>query len=330
MKERLSAVMVLIGTFIGAGFASGQEVLQYFGVFGKFAIFGVAISCFLMGIFIYSVADNIMCMGEKEYLNSLCSHKWMKIMLNCYMLLMFSTMITAFGESVEQVWNIPKIYGVVLIDVLTCLILYFGAQGLIRFNSLVTPLIIGGIVFSFFVCNCTEVFEYNNFISSAVVYTSYNVISMPFVITGLNNMLKTKKDNIICSGIFGLVVFGLSLCMLNILKNADASVSIPLLSAVDGKYALVVVAILALSMITTAVSNGYGFEENIFLNKKITILFLGVFGIVFSAFDFSFIVGSLYRFFGIMGIYILIKNFYIFAKNREKPRKIKKTFNNRF
>ena len=40
MKNVINAVMVLTGTFIGAGFASGKEIWQYFGVFGDFGMVG--------------------------------------------------------------------------------------------------------------------------------------------------------------------------------------------------------------------------------------------------------------------------------------------------
>lgn len=324
MKKTFVAVMVLTGTFIGAGFASGQEIMQYFGIFGNLAICGIVISCILMGIFVYCVADNIMWMGEREYVKTLCNHKWIKTVLNCYMLIMLSAMITAFGESLEQLWSIPKIYGVLAIDIATCMVLYFGAEGVIRLNSIVTPLIMAGIVFSLFVCRYNEVMSYNNFVSSAVAYTSYNVISMPFVMAGLGNAFKRKRDNAFCSVIFGSVIFALAFCMLMILKCADTGVSIPLLSAVDEKYSVAIIFILALSMITTAVSNGYGFVQNIRINKNLVILFLCLFGAAFSMLDFCYIVGNMYRMFGFVGIYIIIKNFYIFMKNREKMQKTEK------
>ncbi len=328
MKKTFVVSMVLTGAFIGAGFASGQELLQYFGIFGKYAIFGVSISCVLLSFFVYCVADNIVWMGEKEYINELCSCKWMNSALECYMLLIFSAMITAFGETLEQIWNFPKMYGVVIIDLVTCVILCFGAKGIINFNSIVTPLIIVGIVFSFFVSNSKEVFLNNNFVTSAIVYTSYNIVSTPFVLVEFKDTMKTAKSKIMCSVMFGGIIFILAVCMLGVLKNADANVAVPLLSVVDGKYTVAIVVVLALSMVTTAVSNGYGFVENISINKNITILFLGIFGVVFSILDFSYIVGNLYSLFGFLGFYIIMKNFYIFIKNREKPQKTEKIINN--
>ncbi len=323
MKKVVSAAMVLTGTFIGAGFASGQEILQYFGTFGKFGIAGVAISCILLGVFTYCTGENIVCLGEKSYVEQMCKFKWVNWLLNCYMLIIFCTMITAFGESLNQVFGFPKIYGVILIDAVTIIILYLGADGVIKLNTIVTPLIIMGIVFALFSNNTVSVFSYNNFVTSAVIYTSYNVISMPFVMVGMKNMFLNKKNTIYCSAIFGGTIFALALCILKLLKLADVTASIPLLNTVSKNYAYVFICVLAMSMLTTAVSNGYGFVNAVSLNKKISLSFLGIFAVLFSLFSFSFIVRYLYSFFGYMGLYILSINFYIFIKNREKPRKLK-------
>ena len=328
MKNVISAAMVLIGTFIGAGFASGQEIMQYFGVFGKLGAFGIAISCMLLGAFTYCTADNIICLGEKAYIEKICKYKWVNLLFNCYMLLIFCTMITAFGESLNQAFGFPKIYGVIFIDAVTIIILYFDAEGLIKLNSAVTPLIILGIVFVYCVKNTTEVFSYNNFVTSGIIYKSYNVIYMPFVMVGMKNILSSRKNIMLCTAVFCGTIFAVALCILSILKGVDTTSAIPLLNAVAKDYTLIFIFVLAMAMLTTAVSNGYGFINAVVINKRLSLTFLFVFSLLFSLFSFGFIVRYLYSFFGYMGIYILLTNFHIFLKNREKPRKIKIKCNN--
>lgn len=46
-----------IGTIIGAGFASGQEVLQFFGHFGLWGIIGLAIAAILFAMFGYAMLE---------------------------------------------------------------------------------------------------------------------------------------------------------------------------------------------------------------------------------------------------------------------------------
>ena len=43
----ISIGFMFIGAVMGAGFASGREAWQYFGIFGEQAYFGVAIEAFL-------------------------------------------------------------------------------------------------------------------------------------------------------------------------------------------------------------------------------------------------------------------------------------------
>ena len=323
MKNTVNVVMVLTGTFIGAGFASGKEIWQYFGIFGKFGVWGIIISCILLSAFAYCTACNIVALGCNDYTKELCKFKWVNWMLNAYMVLMLCTMITAFGESLEQTFGLPKLYGVLLMDTVTMIILYFGAKGLVKLSVVVTPLIIAGIVFAFFANNIKEVFSYNNFVTSSVVYTSYNVISLPFVMLGMKKSLSDKKQMLWSSALFGVVICTLALCVLNLLKASDIYTPIPLLSSVSGNFDYLFIIVLALSMLTTAVSNGYAFVNGVSLTKNGAIVFLGFFALVFSFFSFNFIIKYLYSLFGYMGLYIFLKNFYIFLKNREKTRKMK-------
>ena len=55
MKNILNVVFVIIGTLIGAGFASGQEINLFFFSNGEHGIYGIIISSLLMGIIIFII-----------------------------------------------------------------------------------------------------------------------------------------------------------------------------------------------------------------------------------------------------------------------------------
>ena len=55
MKKILKAVFVIIGTLIGAGFASGQEIYIFFYQYGVNGILGIIISRLLLGFVTYKV-----------------------------------------------------------------------------------------------------------------------------------------------------------------------------------------------------------------------------------------------------------------------------------
>ena len=53
MKNIFKVVFVIIGTLIGAGFASGQEMYLFFFSYGIEGLIGIVVSCILMGLIIY-------------------------------------------------------------------------------------------------------------------------------------------------------------------------------------------------------------------------------------------------------------------------------------
>ena len=55
MKKVFKAVFVIIGTLVGAGFASGQEIYLFFYQYGMNGVLGIIISSLLIGIVIYKV-----------------------------------------------------------------------------------------------------------------------------------------------------------------------------------------------------------------------------------------------------------------------------------
>ena len=55
LKNVLTISMVIIGSIIGAGFASGQEINSFFYKYGIIGILGIIISIFLISLIIYKV-----------------------------------------------------------------------------------------------------------------------------------------------------------------------------------------------------------------------------------------------------------------------------------
>ena len=65
--ESLKVSFVIIGTIIGAGFASGQEIYTFFNVYGLKGLLGIFISCMLIGIVIYKTLKISMRLKQEEY-----------------------------------------------------------------------------------------------------------------------------------------------------------------------------------------------------------------------------------------------------------------------
>ncbi len=152
--EILKVVFVIIGTLIGAGFASGQEIYLFFFSFGLKGIFGIAVSSILIGIIIYKtfkiIKRNDM-KNYKEFLDCLIKNEKIKeivnIVVNVFILASFYIMIAGFGAYLEQEFNFNSIIGSSILA-LICLILFkTNVKGFVKINEILIPILIFTIVF---------------------------------------------------------------------------------------------------------------------------------------------------------------------------------------
>ena len=67
MKNIFKITFVIIGTLIGAGFASGQEMHIFFFSYGTNGLWGLLISSILMGIIIYKTLKMVDKYGISNY-----------------------------------------------------------------------------------------------------------------------------------------------------------------------------------------------------------------------------------------------------------------------
>ncbi len=119
MKSVLKVVFVIIGTIIGAGFASGQEMYVFFFSFGKEGFFGILISSILMGGVIYQalkILNKYQIKNYKEFLEILLSKNKnsrikniINLLVNIFILVTFFIMIAGFGAYFEQEFSINSL-----------------------------------------------------------------------------------------------------------------------------------------------------------------------------------------------------------------------------
>jgi len=150
----LKVIFVIIGTLIGAGFASGQEVYVFFFSFGIEGLLGIVISSILIGLTIYKTLkivhkNNIG--NYKDFLDKLIKNRKIKeilnMIINIFILVSFYIMIAGFGAYLEQEFNFNSIIGSSILA-LICLILFkTNVKGFVKINEILIPILIFTIVF---------------------------------------------------------------------------------------------------------------------------------------------------------------------------------------
>lgn len=212
MSNIFKVVFVIIGTMIGAGFASGQEMYLFFFSYGLEGIIGIVISSFIMGFTIYKTLKIVNKYGVKNYKEFLeilipKSEKIksiINIIVNIFILITFFIMIAGFGAYFEQELGINSLIGSAILALASFIVFMTSVKGVVKANELLVPILIGFLVIvgiinlkSISFINIKDYIIRTNqssFILSSILYSSYNSILLIPVLITLKNYLKDKKQ----------------------------------------------------------------------------------------------------------------------------------------
>lgn len=338
MKNILKISFVIIGTLIGAGFASGREIYLFFAQYGTYGKIGIVLTGIITGFIIYRVLKIIKTYEINNYNKLLQRINWkytkinkiINIIVNAFLLISFYIMIAGFGAYIEQTYSIP-IYISSTIFVIICYIIFKKSiQGVIKANEILVPFLVLLIIY-LGTKNIPYMFKQNDgvmltskqsaWIISSILYASYNSIILIPVLTSLRNYIDSKKSIIKISIISSIIIIVLAFVIYGLLLRGEFFISeleMPLIEITMqfGKifkhiYGFVIIA----SIFTSAISAGYSFLGNTCKSKKeynIVLLIMCVTGILISNIGFSNLVEILYPIFGVLG---LIQIFLILKKN---------------
>ena len=144
----LEVATVFTGSFLGAGFLSGQELLQFFGVFGGYGIAGMVLAIAAFVLFSLLVLDIARKTGRTEFDRVILQPElpWLRAFLSgIFLFFLFDVMVAMIagaGALLEQVFGLPAIAGNGLITVLVLAVALAGAAGLLASFNIVVPLLV--------------------------------------------------------------------------------------------------------------------------------------------------------------------------------------------
>ena len=334
MKNVLKVVFVIIGTLIGAGFASGQEVYLFFFSYGMKGLIGILISSIIIGVVIYStfnILNKYKINTYKDFLNILIpKNTKLKIIanfiINIFILITFFIMIAGFGAYFEQEIGINRLVGSLISAIITFIVFMTSIKGVVKVNELIVPILIGFIfiigiisIKNIHILNLENYVirtNYTNFALSAVLYSSYNSILLIPVLITLNNYVKNKKQIFYISFISAIVTILLSVIIFLLLVRVDVDISkleMPVVYVVSNMFKILryIYGVIILgSIFTTAISLGVSFLQNTAKNKKgytqISII-MCITSVIISKFGFSNLVSLLYPIFGYLGLIQILR-----------------------
>ncbi len=348
-KKQLSVFTIAAtytGTVVGAGFASGQEVLQFFGYFGLRGILGLVLTTVLLAFFGYLILD----LGRKLQANShlpvvrYAGGKWAGTAVDWIItLFLFGSLVTmsaGAGAIFKEQLGLPFWLGSLVMIVISLVTVLTGIAGVVTSISFVVPLLLVAV---FAITLYTLTADYSALASAlrtyfnpgkapapfwpltALLYASYNLVLSAAILAPLGNMSgprQIKAGALLGGAGLGVGAAAIDLVLLTHINRA-ANFEIPMLyvaGTISPLARTVYTLILLAEIYTTAVSSLYGFATRLAGPARARYRWItptaGAVAFILAQFGFSNLVGTLFPAVGFAGLILLGSLFYGFVKDR--------------
>lgn len=321
--------IVWIGTMIGAGFASGKEILQFFGPPSEKGGTAIVFATFLLIL----ICRRILTIGYNNGAETLDDYllatggkfaKYIKYFMLAFMFCGMAVMFAGSGALFAQTFALPPVIGILCMGAICFFVFLFDAKGIIALNSILVPIMLAGLLYisiSSAMFKSHETFfafltEGRKFpFLSAFCYVSYNTITLSAVLIPLCRNIDRRQ--IRTASIAGGCIIGLLILILWTAMGMryehlwNSEIPMMHLAAINGKICKNLYAvILFLSICTTAVSNGFGIladrPAKSLRTHTLHCALLCLLALPFALFGFSILVENLYTFFGICGFLLCL------------------------
>lgn len=328
---------IIVGTLIGAGFASGKEIYLFFFRYGKNGIISIAIASILFGIIIYKTLEIIRknkINNYDEFLNMInpkykSINYFINMTVKIFILICFWIMIAGFSGYIKQIYEVHIFFSSIFFVIICYFVLLKGIDGIIKISEILVPFLIiiiiyigikniNGISNYFYLFN--KIDENKKMcLFSGLLYVSYNSITLVPVLITLKKYSISKKNNLIISIITVVTIFSMILLIFLLLLKGGKIIEnkeillMEILKNYGELFKYLYECIIIISIFTSAISEGYCFLKNVDQKRYNIILFIiCFFGIFISNIGFSKLISFLYPLFGVLG---LIQILFIIMKN---------------
>lgn len=319
MKEDLKATGVYIATLVGAGFASGSEIVHYFVRYGKFSFFAIAFASFLFGFFAITILEfskKINVDSFSYFIDGVFGDrlgKYIKILISFFIFAVFSAMISGSASSLLSAFGLKRAYGALITCGLVFAVLIFDFKGLANIDTAISILIfIGIIAITSYLYTSREISVFKNEISSLLSgakYAGYNMLTAGGVLTGFSKKVSNTKRVGVLSGISVFILLLFLWGIISIYHGKIPLGEIPMLTICKRHGDVIYYSyfiVLLLAMFSTAISNAYLLVDAKGNNRILSLLGVVILGFFLSGFSLDFFVGEVYAATGFWGILIMI------------------------
>lgn len=337
MRQSFQIGGAFIGVIVGAGFASGQEVLQFFTSFGIYGIIGSLLAMALfafLGMNLTQLGSQLQTKSHQHAIRHICGKYLGPVVDVAITFFLFGVTVVMFsgsGAIFEQQFGIPGSVGNVLMAVLTIATVMLSVNKVISLISAFTPVLLLVVI----IITVYSLFNYDmtsaelaaaaasaagsqaapHWLLGAALYVSYNLAAGAAMMTVMGGTVKDAKiaarGGIIGGVGLGILILLINVSMLTQLKEI-AAVPMPMLVLANNISPLIggLMSIILLGMIyNTAVGMLYAFTARIVkpdsAKFKVSVGAFGAIAFASSFVGFVTLVGTVYPVMGYLGFTLI-------------------------
>ncbi|QQK74654.1 hypothetical protein HUG15_02920 [Salicibibacter cibarius] len=335
MKNSFRVAGAIVGTIIGAGYASGQEVLQFFSSSGWLGTVGAIITIGLYPLICYYVVllgQKNRSYSHKNVIYQICG-KYLGFVVDILLAFFYFglgvTMVAGSGALFAQQFEINPVIGYMILTTFVILTLILNIRTIVTVLSWITPyafvlfviLAIYSISISSLETSELDSIAMNqlsaspNWLLSAILHVSFNIavgFAMMVVIGGTEKDKKATRRGAIIGGIIlGLIALIVHLAVyLNIDMLQDAEMPMLILATDISPIVGLLMAIALLGMIfSSTVPYLYTFTARFFQADtrrfNIAAIFVGITAFSLGFVGFSDLVNTVYPLMGYLGFVLI-------------------------
>lgn len=355
MKKTIGPIFqtaaVFIGTIVGAGLASGQEITQFFSTYGYRSFLGI-LMCGLIYIVISSIIVSISVkynLSSYTELITLVSPGFFgsitDIFTSFFLISGAGVILAGSGALLHQYFGISKWVGISLMSIIALYTLLKDTKGLIAINSFIVPALTTIIITIFILylvfykdmvgaSYLKQIPSYKNNIIpaqwffSALLYAGFNMLCCSGVLVPISKEIKHRRI-LIPGVIIGALVLTVLCYFINIMLLLNIpqifKYEIPLLYITHRFGMLMQILLLCIiwcEMFSTEVSDIYSvgktFEKKFNISYKKSVLLILLLAIPISQVGFRNLIKVLYPGFGAISLIFLVQCIIFYRKTTKK------------
>ncbi|MDN4494640.1 YkvI family membrane protein [Ureibacillus aquaedulcis] len=346
MKKSFQIGGAFVGLVVGGGFASGQEIMQFFTGFGTYGIAGAIVAMIgfsFLGMSIAQLGYELQTSSHKEVVYHIAGRSFgaiLDIMITFFLFAVTVAMFAGAGATFYQIFGVAPVNGSLFMVVITVLTLMLNVKNIISIIGVATPYLLSIMLiialYSIFTMDLTIAEQHilaqhqrvaaPNWLTGALLYVSYNIATGVAMLTVIGSTASSRRVAGL-GGLIGGITLGILILFINVAMFAKMDIvagkDMPILEIAANMHPIlgIIMAIALLGMIySTAVGLLYSFIVRFVPPKDSTykpaVIMAGAIGFMASFIGFTTLVGKVYSLMGYLGFFIIVAIIFSWKKKR--------------